>query len=46
MIIIFCGDLIKKSYVLKNEDDINQMLEEFRKELLENLRDNDEVEVM
>lgn len=40
------GDLIKKSYVLKNEDDINQMLEEFRKELLENLRDNDEVEVM
>ena len=26
------GDLIKKSYVLKNEDDINQMLEEFKKE--------------
>ena len=40
------GDLIKKSYILKNEEDINQMLEEFKKELLESLKDNDEVEVM
>ena len=40
------GDLIKKNYVLKNEDDINRMLEEFKKELLESLKDNDEVEVM
>ena len=40
------GDLIKKSYILKNEEDINQMLEEFKKELIESLRDNDEVEVM
>ena len=40
------GDLIKKSYILKNEEDINQMLEEFKKELIESLKDNDEVEVM
>lgn len=40
------GDLIKKSYILKNEEDINLMLEEFKKELLESLKDNDEVEVM
>ena len=40
------GDLIKKSYILKNEEDINRMLEEFKKELLESLKDNDEVEVM
>lgn len=40
------GDLIRKSYVLKNENDIDLMLNEFKKELLDSLKDNDEVEVM
>ena len=40
------GDLIRKSYILKNPEDIEQMLEEFRKELLESLQNNDEVEVI
>lgn len=40
------GDLIRKSYVLKNETDIDLMLNEFKKELLDSLKDNDEVEVM